>query len=323
MEQGAEINLKAGLAKMQAHVDYTNVMGYAKGFVKKHSAGGEKLEPVHIAIGAWVAMQKGELSNQTLIHHLQQHQQEIMLFAQIEGCPVVDISKLEDSILLGDIAKKVLEKLSESDDIFQTMVSVGLGNIANVANIEAIAFHEAGHAVVSLVLRPEIRLAKVSVIQSEGVGGFAQFEAYNLAQGAVTSREQVVDQLCVCLAGRIAQVVQSGLDAADGGAGNDIQKATQLAFAAVTELGLDEEYGPISLSMIANSLARLGAPFNQGYLFDEAQKRTQLLLKDAYRKTELLVKEHWADIESLAKTLVKDKEMTEAQVRAICCLKAE
>jgi ATP-dependent Zn protease len=54
-----------------------------------------------------------------------------------------------------------------------------------------------------------------------------------------------------------------------------------------------------------------------GWLFDEAQKRLQSLLKEAQQKTEILLAEHWDNLERVVEGLLERKTLDEDEVRAL------
>ena len=64
---------------------------------------------------------------------------------------------------------------------------------------------------------------------------------------------------------------------------------------------------PVALSGFSNS----------GWLFDQAQRRLQEILKEALQRTESLVKEHWSKIEAVAQALFDKKVLTDDDVVSI------
>ncbi|MBR1560294.1 MAG: AAA family ATPase, partial [Clostridia bacterium] len=112
-------------------------------------------------------------------------------------------------------------------------------NLANVRERASIAIHEAGHALISRLLLPENRLARVSILPAgHGAAG------YNLtipAERVMLTRTAIEGQIRVLLAGRAAEQVVYGEAALTAGASSDIARATELASAMVLELGLAGE----------------------------------------------------------------------------------
>ncbi len=109
---------------------------------------------------------------------------------------------------------------------------------ADRQELTQIALHEAGHAVASLLLLPENRLARISIVpSSRGAGG------YNLsvpAEHMMVNKEKLCHQIQVLLAGRAAEMLLTGQDGISSGAANDLEKAGELAACMVMELGMGD-----------------------------------------------------------------------------------
>ena len=104
----------------------------------------------------------------------------------------------------------------------------------------SVALHEAGHAIASLYLTPENKIARISILpSSRGAGG------YNLTvptERMFISRDQILAQIQVLLAGRAAEMLISGSNAGlTSGASNDLARAAELASAMIMDLGMWEE----------------------------------------------------------------------------------
>ncbi|MFK7756734.1 MAG: ATP-dependent zinc metalloprotease FtsH [Flavobacteriales bacterium] len=106
---------------------------------------------------------------------------------------------------------------------------------------EAIAFHEAGHATVSWLLKYASPLVKVTIVprgQSLGAAWYLPEER------SITTTEQMLDEMCATLGGRAAEEVIFGKIST--GALSDLEKVTKQAYAMVTVYGLNEKLGNIS-----------------------------------------------------------------------------
>jgi ATP-dependent Zn protease len=82
--------------------------------------------------------------------------------------------------------------------------------------------------------------------------------------------------------------------------------ASLFAWDAITRLGLDFEFGPVSLVALSNAGAA-----TSGWLFDQAQKRLQEVLKEGLQRTEKLMAENWVKVEAVAQVLFEKKKLTE------------
>jgi cell division protease FtsH len=124
------------------------------------------------------------------------------------------------AVLVGD------EKLSRSD---------------NLRERELTAFHEAGHAVATLLLEPESRLARVSIIPStRGAAGYSMAVP---PDRMLLTHAQIEAHIGIALAGRAAEEVVFGAASITTGAANDLAKATELTARMCLEWGMDDEAG--------------------------------------------------------------------------------
>lgn len=162
----------------------------------------------------------------------------------------------------------------------------------------ATAFHEAGHAVVSMVLNPEVRVQQVTIAPRRDALGFTSYDSD--APGANLNRARVLDRICVALSGRLAETRRFPADGADGGddagAASDLHSATRLAWRAITEWGLDDEFGWLALPALASA---------DGALAQLAQARSAAWIEAARTKAAAVIDAHWASIERVAARLLE------------------
>ena len=123
-------------------------------------------------------------------------------------------------------------------------------SLADPSERRSVAVHEAAHALVSRLLLPENRLARVSILPSgRGAAG------YNLsipAERVMVDKNQLENQICVLLAGRAAEQITFGDGALTAGASSDLARAAELASLMVNELGMAGEPA-VSLKALARS----------------------------------------------------------------------
>jgi hypothetical protein len=258
----AEVSVDARLEK---NPHFAAILCFAKGVLKAN--GHTKLDLPHIALGAYSAYTAGALKESRVLQlHMQQYQPEIDRFTKTAGW--LQASTQDDAKYdISDALSNALDETVKAEDPLISFINAGLNAVNEEVKLFNTAIHEAGHAVISLVLRPEVRLVKVTIARDEemSAGGYAQYDGTSVTFKEVPSREFAFEHICVCLAGRVAQVAEFGPDAADVGAMSDMDKATQMACMAVTLYGLDPELGPISLDVVARFLNRLpGGLLNQG-----------------------------------------------------------
>lgn len=170
------------------------------------------------------------------------------------------------------------------------------------------AYHEAGHAVLSYVLLPKIKIEQVTIAPRSEALGFVSY--HNEDYIDATSKADIFNDICVLLAGRIAKMHKYGEDGMETGAISDLEVATAQSYAAIALFGMDEELGYINVTSVQ---AGLGEP-----LFKEKiEQRVLKWIDDATKKTESEVARLWKAIEAVALALI-DKEVIDGdELKAI------
>jgi ATP-dependent Zn protease len=162
------------------------------------------------------------------------------------------------------------------------------------------AFHEAGHAVASYLLLPFVKIEQVTISPRSEMLGFVSYNAEE--DIATVSKDEIFNDICVLLAGRVAKIEKFGKKGIDTGSAEDLSQATFQAYSAIANLGMDEELGPINISSISS--------FNDRIFDKKIEERVQIWLKKAEKKTQKIVKKEWKKIDKLAKLLI-EKELVE------------
>ena len=108
------------------------------------------------------------------------------------------------------------------------------------------AYHEGGHALVSLNMPGSIPIHKATIIPRGGALGMVQ----SLPEGDKISQtyQEMIAQLAMAMGGRVAEELIFGHDKVSSGAAGDIQQATRLARAMVTQLGFSDKLGTVAYS---------------------------------------------------------------------------
>ncbi|MGA0941962.1 MAG: ATP-dependent zinc metalloprotease FtsH [Flavobacteriaceae bacterium] len=165
---------------------------------------------------------------------------------------------------------------------------------------KAIAFHEAGHATVSWMLRYAAPLVKVSIVprgQSLGAAWYLPEERQ------IVRPEQLLDEMCATMGGRAAEKVI--FDTISTGALSDLEKVTKQARAMVTIYGLNEKLGNITFY---DSSGQNEYGFTKPYsevtaklIDDEISK----MIEEQYQRAISILKEHKDKLTTLANRLLE------------------
>lgn len=173
--------------------------------------------------------------------------------------------------------------------------------------IEETAIHEAGHAIISKILMPHIKIEQITVTPRGKALGFVSYN-YEDAQNNMTVKD-FKDRICVSMAGRVSQIKKYGsTDGVDTGAANDLHQATKDAYAAIAYYGMDEEVGYINVNGIINQQQRQTGISDTKHYHEEIDKAIKRWMEEAKNSTSKLVDEHWKKIEKLT-SLLLDKEV--------------
>jgi cell division protease FtsH len=180
------------------------------------------------------------------------------------------------------------------------------------------AVHEAGHALLAVLLPHADDLHKVTIIPRGMALGLTQQlpvdEKHNY------SRDYLVDQIAILLGGRIAEeITMSG--AMTTGAGNDLERATELARRMVCEWGMSQAMGPLTFGKKEEQIF-LGREIaqHQDYSEDTALKidhEVKKFITDQYGRARTLLEHHRASLEMVASELLIREVLDGEQVRRI------
>ena len=177
---------------------------------------------------------------------------------------------------------------------------------------KTVAYHEAGHAVAGWFLEHADPLLKVSIIP-RGVAalGYAQ---YLPKDQYLYSRSQLLDRICMTLAGRASEEIFFGDSAITTGARDDLQKVTKIVYSQISVFGMNPRIGTLSFENEPNETTPLSQkPYSEetARIIDE-EART--LVAEAYQRTLALLRERKDSIEILAKRLLEKEVLNREDV---------
>ena len=225
------------------------------------------------------------------------------LAKQTPGFSGADIANVcnESALIAARNGKKEVEKQDFLDAIDR--IVGGLERRSKFISPEekkTIAYHEAGHASVSWLLKHAHPLIKVTIVPRGRSLGAAW---YLPEERQITTREQMLDEMMATLGGRAAEDVVFGRIST--GAMNDLEKVTKQAYAMVAYFGMNEKVGNISYydSQGAQEVS-FSKPYSEktSEIIDEEVRE---LVENAYKKAKEILNEHRDKLDILADTLMK------------------
>ena len=180
------------------------------------------------------------------------------------------------------------------------------------------AYHEAGHAIVSLHLPESDPLHKVTIIpRGRALGVTMQLpEKDKYSQ----SKTYLLSRLSILFAGRVAEEMVLGKEKVSTGASNDIQVATTIARKMVSEWGMSP-LGPIAFAepesdvFLGYSIAKRKNMADKTAL--QVDTEISKLINNAYKRTQNLLKTYRKELDTLAKGLIEYETLSGEEVKQL------
>jgi cell division protease FtsH len=171
------------------------------------------------------------------------------------------------------------------------------------------AYHEAGHALVAVLVPEADPLHKVTIIPRGMALGLTQ--QLPLEDRYTYSKDYLEANLKVLMGGRIAEEIVFGPERMTTGAGNDLERATEMARKMVCEWGMSENMGPLTFGKREESIF-LGKEFARHQDFSEAtavriDDEIRAFISAAYEGANTLISSHRDALEAIAIALLEDE----------------
>lgn len=166
-----------------------------------------------------------------------------------------------------------------------------------------VAYHEAGHAIVGMVLDSADKVQKVTIIPRGDAGG------YNLMipeeEKYFMTKTDLTDKICGLLGGRAAE--QIFFNEVSTGAHNDFERVTAIARAMVTEYGMSDKIGPMQFPYndpyTGRQLSSIGNYSEE--ILKDIDSEVRRIVTENYSKVLHLIETHREKLELIAQTLMK------------------
>ncbi len=219
---------------------------------------------------------------------------------------------LNESALLA--ARKGKESV-EMEDIEEAIdrVTMGLerkGMVISPKEKEKIAYHEAGHAIMSLMVPGSDALHKVSIIPRGMALGVTQ--QLPIDDKHMYDKQELLGRIMILMGGRAAEEVFYGKDGITTGAENDLQRATDLAYRMISMWGMSDKVGPVAVRRTAN-------PFLGGMttsidvsqdLLKDIDEEVKRILTQAYEETKRTIQTYADAIRAVVKRLLEKETIS-------------
>jgi ATP-dependent metalloprotease FtsH len=224
------------------------------------------------------------------------------LAKQTPGFSGADIANLcnEAALIAARSDKETIGKQDFLDAVDRIVGGLEKKNkIISPEEKKVIAYHEAGHAAVSWLVEHASPLIKVTIVPRGRSLGAAW---YLPEERQITTKEQMIDEMCAALGGRAAEEVVFGK--VSTGALSDLEKITKQAYAMVTVYGLSDKIGNVSYY---DSSGQSEYSFNRPYSERTAElidSEVKELIDNAYVRTKQILSENREKLDRLANDLL-------------------
>ena len=179
---------------------------------------------------------------------------------------------------------------------------------------ELVAYHEAGHTIVGLVLSNARVVHKVTIVPRGRAGGY--MIALPKEDQMLLSKEDMKEQLAGLMGGRVAEEIIFNVQTT--GASNDFEQATQMARAMVTEYGMSEKLGPVQYE---GNHAMFGAQSPQKSISEqtayEIDEEVRSLLNEARNKAAEIIQSNRETRKLIAEALLKYETLDSTQIKSL------
>lgn len=176
--------------------------------------------------------------------------------------------------------------------------------VMTAAEKRAIALHEAGHATISWFLEHANPLIKVTIVPRGRALGAAW---YLPEERQITTKEQMLDEMCATLGGRAAEEVFIGHIST--GAMNDLERVTKQAYGMIAYAGMSDKLP--NLCYYSNDEYSFNKPYSE-HTAELIDKEVQSMINEQYARAKALLQEHKEGHNQLAQLLI-DKEVIFAE----------
>ena len=198
-------------------------------------------------------------------------------------------------------------------DLFEAVEVVLVGKekkdrVMNQEERKIVSYHEVGHALVSALQTDSEPVQKITIVpRTMGALGYVMQTPEE--EKFLNTKKELQAMLVGMLGGRAAEEIV--FDTVTTGASNDIEKATSVARAMITQYGMSEKFGLIGLESVQNRYLDGRPVMNCGQeTASEIDHEVMKMLKEAYEEAKKLLSEHRESLDKIAAFLIEKETIT-------------
>ena len=211
-------------------------------------------------------------------------------------------------------------KVVSQKDLFEAVEVVIAGKekkdrILSKEEKRTVAYHEVGHALITALKKNAEPVQKITIVPRT-MGSLGYVMQVPEEEKYLMTKDELMTRLVTLLGGRASEEVV--FDTVTTGASNDIEKATQIARAMITQYGMSEKFGLMSLETVESKYldgsARLNCSDETAAMIDDEVKE---LLKECFAEAKKLLSENRDVLDEIAKYLYEKETITGKQFMEI------
>lgn len=198
-------------------------------------------------------------------------------------------------------------------DLFEAVEVVLVGKekkdrIMSQEERKIVSYHEVGHALVSALQKDSEPVQKITIVpRTMGALGYVMQTPEE--EKFLNTKKELQAMLVGALAGRAAEEIV--FDTVTTGASNDIEKATSIARAMITQYGMSEKFGLIGLESVQHRYLDGRAVMNCGEeTASEIDQEVMKILKESYDEAKRLLNEHREALDKISDFLIEKETIT-------------
>lgn len=199
------------------------------------------------------------------------------------------------------------------DDLFESVEVVIAGKekkdrILGKEEKKIVAYHEVGHALITALEKKSEPVQKITIVPRT-MGSLGYVMQVPEEEKYLMSKDEILARIVTLYGGRAAE--QLIFNSITTGASNDIEKATQLARAMVTQYGMTDKFGLMGLESIESKYLDGRPVLNCGdATAGEIDHEVMVILKECYQKAESLLADNKEVLDKIAAFLVEKETIT-------------
>ena len=244
-----------------------------------------------------------------------------VIAARTAGFAGADLANLvnEAALLAARKDKTAVDIRDFNEAIDRLIAGLEKKRVMNARERQIVAYHESGHGIVATVLPGLDPVHKISIVQ-RGFGALGYTMQLPLEDRYLMTRTDLRHQLAVLLGGRTAEEIALG--EISTGAQNDLQRASDIARAMVTEWGMSEAMGAINYAGEKRSrFLEIGLPQERGmYAESTAQQidgEVRRIMTEAHETARRILSDHRTSLEAVTQRLLEKEVMEGDELRKV------